>query len=321
MPDSSEQKSTLVTPIKTGSALGRLSQVIKSGLTYDLTELFRKHRQIDDDLFEEIETLLLASDIGIDATERIISRLGSQLNRNELTDHESVKAGVKKEMLAILNPVATPLIIPPSRIEPFVILVIGINGSGKTTTIGKLGFRLQNMGLSVILAAGDTFRAAAVEQLREWGKRADITVVAQHDGADSASVLFDALSAARARNVDVLLADTAGRLHTHEGLMEELKKVRRVLHKQQTSAPQEILLVIDGGTGQNALVQAKKFKEELGVTGLAITKLDGTAKGGIIFSIAENLQIPIRFIGIGEKLEDLQEFNPEAFVTALLNEI
>lgn len=296
----------------------RLGRAIKLGLTYDLNDLFRRHTTIDDELLEEIETLLITSDVGVDTTTKIIGRLNQRLIKNQLSDTKAVREALREDMISILKPVAQPLVLPPRGETPFVLLMVGVNGSGKTTTIGKLAARFKQQGLSVMLAAGDTFRAAAVEQLQEWGRRNEVPVVAQHSGADSAAVIFDALHSARAHGVDVLIADTAGRLHTHSGLMEELKKVRRVITKQIPAAPHETILVIDAVTGQNAMNQAKKFHEEVAVSGIVMSKLDGSGKGGIVFAVAGELGLPIRFVGIGEGIDDLRDFHAEEFVDALL---
>ena len=297
---------------------GRLGRALKLGLTYDLNDLFRRHSQVDDELLEEIETLLLTSDVGVEATTRIIGNLTQRLARKQLKDVDAVKQALHDDMVAILEPVEVAL-QPECQDGPFVILMVGVNGSGKTTTIGKLAQRFKSQGKSVMLAAGDTFRAAAVEQLQAWGERNNVPVVAQHTGADSASVIFDALESARARDINVLIADTAGRLHTHGGLMEELKKVRRVIAKQLADAPHETMLVIDAATGQNALAQAQQFTEAVGVSGITITKLDGSAKGGTVFAVAHKLGLPIRFVGIGEGADDLRDFNAEAFVESVLS--
>lgn len=272
-------------------------------------------KKIDDELFEELEERLLIADIGIPTTTKIINNLNEHASRKELKDSEHLYQRLKKEMADILAPVDKPLEITDKK--PFVILMVGVNGVGKTTTIGKLAMQFQQQGKSVMLAAGDTFRAAAVEQLQVWGERNHIPVIAQSTGADSASVIYDAISAAKARNIDVLLADTAGRLQNKDNLMNELKKVVRVMKKLDPEAPHEIMLVIDAGTGQNAISQAKLFNEAVGLTGISLTKLDGTAKGGIIFAIADQFNIPIRYIGIGEKIEDLRPFESEAFIEAL----
>ncbi len=288
-----------------------------SWLTYDLANLAPGGR-IDDDVLEEIETRLVTADIGVAATERIIADLRKRLARKELKDMNALMTGLKRSIVDILAPVERPLEVSPSD-GPFVILVVGVNGAGKTTTIGKVAKRLQDGGLSVMLAAGDTFRAAAIEQLRAWGDRHDTPVIAQQHGADPAAVMFDAYAAAKARGIDVLIADTAGRLQSQQGLMDELKKIKRVLARQNEDVPQEILLVLDAGLGQNALVQAEKFHAALGITGIAVTKLDGSAKGGILVAIAERLGIPVRFIGIGESAEDLQPFRADEYADALLD--
>jgi len=290
----------------------------RRGLTGGLATLFQG-RQINDDLLEELETRLLLADVGIDATRQIIADLTARLKRHQLTDGTALVAALREEMEAILDPVTRPLVTTTADGTTFVVLMIGVNGAGKTTTIGKLARHFQAEGRSVMLAAGDTFRAAAVEQLQAWGQRHDVPVIAQQTGADSASVVFDALQAARARNIDVLIADTAGRLHTQSNLMEELKKVVRVLRKLDPSAPHEVMLVVDAGTGQNALVQARQFNATVGLTGITLTKLDGTAKGGIVLAIARELGVPIRFIGIGEQAEDLRPFDGHEFVAALLD--
>ncbi|APE31212.1 signal recognition particle-docking protein FtsY [Halomonas aestuarii] len=291
----------------------------RANFTDGLADLFMGRKQIDDDLMEELETQLLMADVGIEATTDIIDRLADRVSRKELKDPQALYRALQEELAAMLEPVTRPLALPPKGEGPFVILVVGVNGVGKTTTIGKLTQRFQRDGRSVMLAAGDTFRAAAVEQLKVWGERNDVPVIAQHTGADSASVIFDALSAARARGVDVLIADTAGRLHNKAHLMEELKKVHRVMGKVDASAPHEVMLVLDAGTGQNALAQASTFNEAVPVTGVTLTKLDGTAKGGIIFALARQLGTPIRFIGVGESLDDLRPFVAQEFVDALFD--
>jgi len=299
--------------------LSRLKLQLKrtrSGLGGILASLPFGEKTINDDLVEEIESSLIMADVGIDTTNMIINRLTQQLERHQLNDGLALSAALKQELLGILMPCCKPLVIPDQD-KPFVILVVGVNGAGKTTTIGKLAKRLQAQGHSVMLAAGDTFRAAAVEQLQVWGTRNNIHVVAQHTGADSASVIYDGLQSALAKNIDVLIADTAGRLHTKSNLMDELKKVKRIMAKLDETAPHEVLLVLDAGTGQNALSQAKLFNEAVKLTGLVLTKLDGTAKGGVIFALAKQTGIPIRFIGIGESIDDLQDFDAENFVEAL----
>ena len=286
-----------------------------SWLTYDLANL-APGGKIDDETLEDLEANLVMADVGVDAAERIIGGLQKRLARKELKDVASLREGLRSSIRDTLAPVESPLEIGNER--PFVILMVGVNGAGKTTTIGKLARRLRDEGLSVMLAAGDTFRAAAVEQLQVWGERNDIPVVAQHSGADPAAVIFDACQAAAARNIDVLLADTAGRLQNQQGLMDELAKVKRVIGRQLEGAPHEIMLVLDAGMGQNALSQAEKFHDALGLTGITVTKLDGSAKGGILIAIAEKLGIPVRYIGIGESIDDMQPFNAGDYTDALL---
>jgi fused signal recognition particle receptor len=288
----------------------------KGWLGYDLAKL-APGRKIDEDILEELETSLIMADVGVETTGRIIEDLRQSLARRELGDAAALRSGLERSLRSILDPVARPLQIDPQQ-RPFVVLMVGVNGAGKTTTIGKLAQRLLGQGLSVMLAAGDTFRAAAIEQLQSWGARNNVTVIAQQAGADPAAVVFDAWEAARARGIDVLLADTAGRLQNQQGLMDELAKIKRVLSRRDEHAPQEIMLVLDASQGQNALVQARKFHAALGLTGITVTKLDGTAKGGILFAIAGQLDIPLRFIGIGETAEDLQPFDAGEFVAALL---
>ncbi|HEU4530856.1 MAG TPA: signal recognition particle-docking protein FtsY [Steroidobacteraceae bacterium] len=289
-----------------------------SWLTYDLANLL-PGREIDAQILEDLETRMLSADVGIDATERILGDLRERVARKQLKDAAALLRALKQSMLEILAPCARPLRIDATR-KPFVILVVGVNGSGKTTTIGKLASRLRGEGHDLVLAAGDTFRAAAIEQLQEWGRRTQVAVMAQQSGADPAAVVFDALQSARSRGADVLIADTAGRLHTQTHLMDELRKVKRVLQRIDPQAPHEVLLVLDAGLGQNALAQAAQFHEALGVTGLVLTKLDGTAKGGTVLAIAQRFGIPIRFIGVGEQAEDFGVFDAEAFVDALLQE-
>lgn len=288
----------------------------RSGLSGVLATIPLGQKGIDEDLLEEIEARLLMADVGMDATTDIIRRLTERVERHQLNDSTALSSALKQELLAMLKPCSQPLQIPKQD-KPFVILVVGVNGAGKTTTIGKMAKRLQAQGYSVMLAAGDTFRAAAVEQLQTWGERNNIHVVAQHTGADSASVIYDGVQSAQAKGIDVLIADTAGRLHTKSNLMDELKKVKRIMSKLDDTAPHEVLLVLDAGTGQNALSQAKLFNEAVALTGLVLTKLDGTAKGGVIFALAKQFGIPIRYIGIGEGIDDLQDFNAETFVDAL----
>ena len=273
-------------------------------------------KKIDDELFEELEEQLLIADIGVPTTSKIIKNLTEHASRKELQDAELLYQQLKVEMADILEPVAQPLVIDTTK-KPYVILMVGVNGVGKTTTIGKLARKFQAEGKSVMLAAGDTFRAAAVEQLQVWGERNHIPVVAQSTGSDSASVIFDAMQSAAARNIDILIADTAGRLQNKNNLMDELKKIVRVMKKYDETAPHEIMLTLDAGTGQNAVSQAKLFNEAVGLTGISLTKLDGTAKGGVIFAIADQFKLPIRYIGVGEKIEDLREFNAKEFIEAL----
>lgn len=284
-----------------------------------MASLFMGKKVIDDDLLDEIETRLLTADVGVEATSAIVQNLTQKVARKQLADADALYKSLQEELAALLRPVEQPLKIQAQN-KPYVILVVGVNGAGKTTTIGKMAKKLQLEGKKVMLAAGDTFRAAAVEQLQVWGERNQIPVIAQHTGADSASVIFDAVQAAKARGVDVLIADTAGRLHTKDNLMEELKKVRRVIGKLDAEAPHEVLLVLDAGTGQNAISQAKYFNQSVELTGLALTKLDGTAKGGVIFALAKQFNIPIRFIGVGEGIDDLRTFEAEPFVKALFAE-
>ena len=306
-------------PEKKEGFIKRLRARINKGdswLTYDLANL-APGGKIDEDTLEELESLLVMADVGVDTTERIIGDLQKKLARKELKDVEALQQGLRNILNEILAPVEKPLTIDKLD-RPFVILMVGVNGAGKTTTIGKLARRFRDQGYSVMLAAGDTFRAAAVEQLQAWGDRNDVPVIAQHAGADPAAVIFDAMDAARARDVDILLADTAGRLQSQTGLMDELAKVKRVISRRDETAPHEIMLVLDASQGQNALVQAEKFHEALGLTGLTVTKLDGSAKGGILFGIADRMGVPVRFIGIGEAAEDMQPFSAEDFVDALL---
>ncbi|PYG74108.1 MULTISPECIES: signal recognition particle-docking protein FtsY [unclassified Pseudomonas] len=284
-----------------------------------MASLFLGKKVIDDDLLDEIETRLLTADVGVEATSAIVQNLTQKVARKQLADADALYKSLQEELAALLRPVEQPLKVQAQN-KPYVILVVGVNGAGKTTTIGKLAKKLQMEGKKVMLAAGDTFRAAAVEQLQVWGERNQIPVIAQHTGADSASVIFDAVQAAKARGADVLIADTAGRLHTKDNLMEELKKVRRVIGKLDADAPHEVLLVLDAGTGQNAISQAKYFNQSVELTGLALTKLDGTAKGGVIFALAKQFNIPIRFIGVGEGIDDLRTFEAEPFVKALFAE-
>lgn len=317
----SENNATEDAPTKKAGFFSRLKSGLsrtRTNITEGLTSLIRGSKTIDDDLLEELETLLLTSDVGIEATQEIIDNLTERLARKELVDGDALFAALHEDMIELLKPSSQPLVIDETK-APYVILMVGINGVGKTTTIGKLAQKYQQEGKSVMLAAGDTFRAAAVEQLQSWGRRNNIPVISQKNGSDSAAVIFDALQAAKARNVDILIADTAGRLHTQVNLMEELKKIRRVMAKVDAETPHEVMLVLDAGTGQNALTQAQQFDEAVGISGITLTKLDGTAKGGIIFAIAKRMGVPVRFIGIGEGIEDLREFNADDYVTALLD--
>jgi len=292
----------------------------RSNLGDGLANLLSGKKAIDEDLLEELESLLLTADIGIDATTSIIDDLTSSLKRNQLQDSGALYEALQGKLLALLEPCERPLEIPRDSNKPFVILMVGVNGVGKTTTIGKLASKFKNEKRSVMLAAGDTFRAAAVEQLQVWGNRHQVPVVAQHTGADSASVIYDAYQSAVARKIDVLIADTAGRLHNKDNLMQELEKVIRVLKKLDENIPQEVMLILDAGTGQNGLSQAEHFKRAVDITGLTLTKLDGTAKGGMIFAIAEHFGLPIRFIGIGENSDDLRPFSAQDFVMALFDQ-
>ncbi|MEN8214689.1 MAG: signal recognition particle-docking protein FtsY [Pseudomonadota bacterium] len=308
--DPEQSKQGLLSTLR--ERLGRTRSSIAGGLA----ALLSGRKKIDDELLEELETLLLSADVGIDASMRIIDDISSQVQRKTLSDPEALQDILKNELLQILEQ-ASGDEKKAAAGKPRVILMVGINGAGKTTTIGKLAKRFRQEGQRVMLAAGDTFRAAAVEQLQTWGERNDVAVIAQHSGADSASVIFDALEAATARDVDVLIADTAGRLHTKTNLMDELAKIVRVMKKIDPQAPHEVMLVVDGGTGQNALQQAIHFNEAVGLSGITITKLDGTAKGGILFAIADKLRIPIRYIGVGEGIDDLRPFDASLFVDAL----
>ena len=290
-----------------------------SGFARGLGGLFSRNPKLDDDLLDEVETALLTADVGVPATTALVEGLRKRMKAREFGDAQALLKALRAELIAMLAPVALPLQIDRAS-RPFVVLTVGVNGVGKTTTIGKLARRFKEQGHSLMLAAGDTFRAAAVAQLQTWGERNGVPVIAQGQDADAASVAFDALQAAKARGMEVLIADTAGRLHTQQGLMAELGKIRRVLGKLDATAPHEVLMVIDGTTGQNALSQLRQFHAAVGVTGLVITKLDGTAKGGVVFALAREFGIPIRYAGIGERSEDLRVFDAEAFVDALLPE-
>lgn len=298
-----------------GGFLARLRAKVSRGTSWvgDLLS----DRKIDDALLEELETRLLAADVGVEATESVLSELRGKVARSELGDANALMAALSASLVSILKPVERPLVVDRSR-KPFVILVVGVNGSGKTTTIGKLARRLKDEGLSVLLAAGDTFRAAAVEQLAVWAERNGVPIVSQATGSDPAAVVFDALQSAKARGTDVLIADTAGRLHTQSHLMDELAKIARVIKRLDADAPHEVLLVLDAGLGQNALRQAEQFGSAIGVTGIVVTKLDGTAKGGIVIAIARKFGLPIRFVGVGEQAGDFGIFNATAYVEGLL---
>lgn len=315
-PEAIETKSGFFTRLKNGLVKTRQS------FTESLANLVIGRKEIDDDLLDELEMILLTADIGVEATDKIIQNLTDQVSRKELKDPAALITSLKSQLQSMLEPVTAPLSVQNMAADnkPFVILMVGVNGVGKTTTIGKLAKKFQNEGKSVMLAAGDTFRAAAVEQLQTWGERNQVPVISQKTGADSAAVIFDAIQSATAKKIDVLIADTAGRLHTQSNLMEELKKVKRVMQKVDDTAPHEVMLVLDAGTGQNAINQAQQFHEAVNLTGLTLTKLDGTAKGGIVFALADKLHIPVRFIGVGEAIDDLREFNAKDFAEALFDQ-
>jgi fused signal recognition particle receptor len=298
---------------------GRLREKLTAtqrSFTRGLSDLLLGSRALDDSLFEELETLLLSADVGVETTQYLLKGITEQVSRKQLTDTRAVYHALRQSILSIVEPCSRKLDITP--VKPFVIMVVGVNGVGKTTTIAKLANRLKNNGHAVMLAAADTFRAAAIEQLKTWAGRLDIPVIAQHTGADAAAVVHDAVNAANARGSDILIVDTAGRQHTQAGLMDELKKIKRVIGKADSAAPHEVLLVLDAGTGQNALSQLTHFGEAVGVTGLALTKLDGTARGGILIAIARKTGLPIRYIGVGEGMDDLREFDAGEYVDALL---
>jgi len=289
----------------------------RRSFTDGLADILLGSKDIDDEILEELETRLITADVGMEVTQKIINDLAKRVSRKELNDVDTLMQCLCEDMIEMLKPSEQAL--QTETCQPFVILVVGINGAGKTTTIGKLAKRFQNEGKTVMLAAGDTFRAAAVEQLKTWGERNDVPVIAQGTGADSASVIFDAVQSAQAKGIDIVIADTAGRLHTQDNLMEELIKIRRVMGKLDDTAPHEVMLVMDAGFGQNGLIQAEQFHQAMNVTGLTVTKLDGTAKGGILLAVSQKLGLPIRYIGVGEGIEDLREFNAEEFVYALLD--
>ena len=315
------KKTTVVTEPPPG-ILDRLRkglQKTRAVLCTDLEDLFQDKPEIDASILDEIETRLLLADLGVDATARIMTALRATAKRNELGTPAEVIAALRQQMLEILLPVQQGLGLEAGHAQPQVILVVGVNGVGKTTTIGKLAAYYRQLGLEVLLAAGDTFRAAAIEQIQAWGRRTGIQVIAQHSGADAAAVIYDALQSARARKTEILIADTAGRLHNKENLMGELAKIRRTISRFDPDLPVEVMLVLDATTGQNALAQAEQFHKLAGVTGITLTKLDGTAKGGVIFALAHKMGIPLRFIGIGEQAEDLRPFSAEPFIGALLD--
>ena len=319
-PSSAPDASAAQAPAAAAGSAGWRERLRGNGFARSLGGLFSRNPRLDDELLDEIETALLTADVGVTATSQLIDGLRKRMQSREFSDPAGLLAALRAELLALLAPVAVPLQIKVSA-KPFVVLTGGVNGVGKTTTIGKLAHRFKQDGHSLMLAAGDTFRAAAVAQLQAWGERNDVPVIAQGQDADAAAVVFDALQAAKARGVDVLIADTAGRLHTQQGLMAELGKIRRVLGKVDPDAPHEVLMVIDGTTGQNALSQLRQFHAAVNVTGLVVTKLDGTAKGGVVFALAREFGIPIRYAGIGERAQDLRVFDAQAFVDALLPEV
>jgi len=324
MTDSTEQQKniSIIAEEKRGSVtalFGRIKRGLSKtgkGLSAGVGNLVMGKKEIDANVLDQLEALLLTADVGVDVTKKIIDSLLEKVVRKELGDADALYRALQEILQQQLQPYAQPINMAGNK-KPFVVLVVGVNGVGKTTTIGKLAKRFQNDGKSVMLAAGDTFRAAAVEQLQAWGERNNVVVVAQHTGADSASVIFDAIQSAQAKQIDVLIADTAGRLHNKDNLMEELKKVVRVIKKLDETAPHEVMLVLDAGTGQNALLQTEQFRQAVNVTGITLTKLDGTAKGGIIFALGEKFGLPIRFIGVGEGVDDLQPFDAHTFVKAL----
>ena len=306
-----------VVPEAPPAKLSWRERLSRSAFAKNLGALFTRHAKLDETLLEELETCLITADVGVTASGELVESLRRRMNKREFADAGAMLAALREALVNLLLPVAKPLQIDTTR-KPFVILMVGVNGVGKTTTIGKLARRFQREQHKVVLAAGDTFRAAAVEQLKTWGERNNVPVIAQGSGADSASVIFDALQTARSRQADILIADTAGRLHTQSGLMDELSKIRRVLAKLDAQAPHEVLLVIDGTTGQNAVNQVRQFREAIGVTGLVVTKLDGTAKGGVMFALAREFGLPVRYVGLGETVEDLRVFDAVAFVEGLL---
>ncbi len=316
---SGKNQETMEVHVPKAGLLGRLKDRLsrtRNGLMDGMAALLLGKKVIDEKVLEELEMVMLSADLGVEATQEIIDDLTERVSRKQLNDSNAVIEALRTAMLDILKPCTKPLDIPGEH-KPYVILMVGVNGVGKTTTIGKLAKKLQAVDKTVMLAAGDTFRAAAIEQLQVWGERNQISVISQPRASDPASVVFDAMQAAKARDIDVLIADTAGRLHTQSNLMEELKKIRRVMSRIDATAPHEVMLVVDAGTGQNALAQAKQFHEAVNLTGITLTKLDGTAKGGIIFALAKKFSIPIRFIGVGEGIDDLREFDADEFIDAL----
>jgi len=291
----------------------------RQNLAEGLAHLFLGKKEIDEVLLDELETRLIAADFGVVVTQEIIANLTARLNRKELNNAIALKTALREILREMLWPYNQPLLLDETK-QPFIVLLVGVNGAGKTTTIGKLTRYWQQQGKKIMLAAGDTFRAAAIQQLASWGKSNQVAVVAQHSGADSAAVIYDAIQSAKSKGIDVLIADTAGRLHTQTNLMEELKKIKRTIQKIDATAPHEVLLILDATIGQNALNQAREFNDAVGVTGICLTKLDGTAKGGIIFSVVKTLHLPVRFIGIGEHIEDLQPFDADGFINALFSD-
>ena len=318
-PETQPKKSTNESQVNTKLSFFERLKRTRENISYGL-EAMIKGKKISDELYEDLETALLTADLGVETTDKIINKLRESSKLRDLHDAGALKSNLKNILRDILVPCAEP--IKPNNKQngsPFVILTIGVNGAGKTTTIGKLALKFKSQGLKVMLAAGDTFRAAAVEQLVKWGERTDVPVISQPTGSDSASVIFDAMTAAKSRNVDILICDTAGRLQNKDNLMDELKKIVRVMKKNEETAPDEVMLVLDASTGQNAISQTKLFNDAVKITGITITKLDGTAKGGVVFALADQFKIPLRFIGIGEKTEDLRTFDVDAFVDALFN--
>src|SRR3989344_1178392 len=308
------EPSVVISPQSWREKLKAGLQRTRAQFTHQLATLILGKKQIDEGIFETLENTLIMADVGVKTTHLILEHLTQLVKRKALNDPEALIGALKTQLISLLSPYCQPLVLNSS---PFVILMVGVNGAGKTTSIAKIAHYFQEKNNSVMLAAGDTFRAAAVEQLQVWGERNSVPVIAQHTGSDSGSVIFDALQSATAKKTDLLIADTAGRLHTQHNLMEELKKIKRVLKKQNEAAPHEVMLVLDASQGQNVLNQAKQFHEAIGITGITLTKLDGTAKGGIVFAIADQLQLPIRFIGVGETIDDLKPFSAEDYVDAL----